>query len=147
MFLGRNKHGKRLETCGLVWTGEKEPFTLISKLLKSGGVRLGKVDKEQGRIVARMPILKGSGSCKVTLHLFPQIDVCLVVATWEPPRWGDAGVLTECVERLSTYLDNVKLVDEEGMLDWKRRGFRAIARSGLDSGTATVAQEIGTGHA
>ena len=145
MFLGRSKTLKKVESCGLFWTGESEPFTLISKTLKGNGMLLSKIDRTHGRIVARFTPATGTGSCKVTLQLFPQEDVCLIVATLETLRSRDEGVMIDCVRRLKSCLDNVRLVDDEGTLDWKKRDARRAIPPGKAVDTIPFSSEFGTG--
>jgi len=146
MLIGKTRNPRKVESCGLVWTGQEDPFTLVSDLLKDNGARLGKVDRDHGRIVAKIAYSNDSGSCKVTLQLFPQVDVCLVVATCEASRTGDNLALAVCVERLNACLNEVKLVDDKGSLDWRRRSLRPARAGGLSAGEVAIARGIGTGH-
>ena len=145
MFLNRNRNLRKLESCGLFWTGDSEPYALLSKSLRGGGLKICRIDKNRGRIIARITPKNDSGTCKVTLQIFPQLDVCLVVATLEPSRGSGEGIILDSLRILKSRLDNVRLVDEKGILDWKIKEPLGRESNGRGAGTIALMSDAGAG--
>ena len=138
MAIERTQHTRMVESCSLVWTGDREPLDFIRDFLRSNGVRVVRIDKARRLVFGRIGSRFNFDSCKVKAQIFPQADVCLVVMSCTVSQKTDAGTMEGDLQRLKRNLDDVRLVDEHGFLDWQKRTApvqRAVSR---DAGSIAI---------
>lgn len=111
---------KKAEGCSLFWTGDKEPVSLVSEILRRSGVKIGKIDKKNRQIFGRIGSRLESHSCKVTARIYNQKEMSLVSLMCEG-SWRRPGtrVLCDYVDVLCKNFDDVSLSDVVNSIDWE----------------------------
>ena len=105
--------------CSLFRTGEEEPVTVVSEILRRSGVKVGKVDKKISRITGRIGSFFDPYTCKVTAHIFNQKSISLIELVCEG-AWGRPGekVLSDYLKILCRNFNDLSLSDGENTIDW-----------------------------
>jgi hypothetical protein len=105
--------------CSLFRTGEEEPMTVVSEILRRSGVKVGKVDKKSNQITGRIGSFFDPYACKVTAHIFNQKSISLIELVCEG-AWGRPGekVLSDYLKILCRNFNDLSLSDIENTIDW-----------------------------
>ncbi len=116
----REKNLNKAEGCSLLWTGDQEPFSLVSEMLRRSGVKIGKIDRQNCQIVGRIGSRLESHSCRVTARIYNQKEVSLVSLMCEG-SWRRPGTRVLCayVDILCKNFDDVTLADVVDSIDWE----------------------------
>jgi hypothetical protein len=107
--------------CSLFRTGEEEPMSVVSEILRRSGVKVGKVDRKISQITGRIGSFFDPYTCKVTAHIFNQKSINLIELVCEG-AWGRPGekVLSDYLKILCHNFDDLSLEDIERSIDWER---------------------------
>jgi len=107
--------------CSLFRTGDEEPMTVVSEILRRSGVKVGKVDRKINQITGRIGSFFDPYACKVTAHIYNQKSMSLVELVCGG-TWGRPGekVLSTYIKILCHNFDDLSLDDIERSIDWER---------------------------
>lgn len=107
--------------CSLFKTGDEEPMTIVSEILKRSGVKIGKINKKINQITGKIGSFLDPYACKVTARIYNQKAISLIELVCEG-TWGRPGkkVLSTYLKILRHNFDDLSLDDVERSIDWER---------------------------